>query len=116
MSQLGICLVHLVFVFTTLSYCRENREHRVFQSLVQMVPGLANRILSSSDKEVRLVADLVCIPIMWLAVKCAHANPAQDSEGRFKCEIGRHQESEGCHNRLDHASRTSYGPPTGPEH
>jgi hypothetical protein len=50
------------FALTFLSFSRERREHRIFQTLLQMVPGLENRIMSCSEEEVRLVADLVCIP------------------------------------------------------
>jgi hypothetical protein len=38
---------------------REDKEHRVFQALIEMIPGLRSRLLASSEEEIRLVADLV---------------------------------------------------------
>jgi hypothetical protein len=40
---------------------REEKEHRVFQSLLGMIPGLESRLLESSEEELRLVADLAHI-------------------------------------------------------
>jgi hypothetical protein len=65
MTQLG--MGHLrhrasLPLFIMLFLPREMREHRIFQTLLRMVPGLESRIMSSSDDEVRLVADLVRIP------------------------------------------------------
>jgi hypothetical protein len=41
---------------------RERREHRVFVKLLQMIPGMEERIMSSSEEEVTFIADLVCAP------------------------------------------------------
>ena len=38
---------------------RERREHRVFRSLLSAVPGLEDRLVNSSEEEVRMIADLV---------------------------------------------------------
>jgi hypothetical protein len=38
---------------------RERREHRVFQQLLRMVPGLEERIMEGSGEEIGHVADLV---------------------------------------------------------
>jgi hypothetical protein len=38
---------------------RERREHGVFQKLLQMVPGLEERLLTGSEEETIFVADLV---------------------------------------------------------
>jgi hypothetical protein len=40
---------------------RERREHRVFTKLLQMVPGLEERLVSSSEEEVVFIADMVSI-------------------------------------------------------
>jgi hypothetical protein len=40
---------------------RERREHRVFTKLLQMIPGLEERIMNSSEEEVGFIADLVRI-------------------------------------------------------
>ena len=39
---------------------REEQEHRIFQSLLQMIPSLEGRLVESSEEELRLIADLVC--------------------------------------------------------
>ena len=41
--------------------CRNDKEQRVFQALLQAIPSLERRLLASSDEEVSLVADLVCL-------------------------------------------------------
>jgi hypothetical protein len=41
------------------NYRRERREHRVFTKLLQMVPGLEERLMSSSEEEVVFIADMV---------------------------------------------------------
>ena len=41
------------------SHTRERREHRIFQVLLQMVPGLEARLLEGSDEDILHVADLV---------------------------------------------------------
>ena len=38
---------------------RERREHRVFQQLLQMIPGLEDRLMSGSADDVVHIADLV---------------------------------------------------------
>jgi hypothetical protein len=38
---------------------REEQEHRIFQSLLKMIPSLECRLLESSEEELRLIADLV---------------------------------------------------------
>jgi mannose/fructose-specific phosphotransferase system component IIA len=41
---------------------RERREHRVFTKLLQMFPGMEERIMSSSEEEVTFIVDLVGAP------------------------------------------------------
>jgi hypothetical protein len=38
---------------------RERREHQVFTKLLQMIPGLEERIMGGSEEEVVFIADLV---------------------------------------------------------
>jgi hypothetical protein len=38
---------------------RERIEHRVFKQLLQMIPGLEERVLGGSEEEVIHIADLV---------------------------------------------------------
>jgi hypothetical protein len=48
---------------------RQRREHRVFQALLQMVPGLEERLVEGSDDEVVAIAETVsygCIAIQML--------------------------------------------------
>lgn len=46
---------------------RERREHRVFTKLLQMVPGLEERLMNSSEEEVVFVADMVgCANLFFL--------------------------------------------------
>lgn len=52
-----VCKTWLIMTFAIT--CRERKEHRVFDQLLQMVPGLEDRLLNGSDEEVGRVAELV---------------------------------------------------------
>ena len=39
---------------------RERREHKVFQQLLQMIPGLEECLMEGSDDDIVHVAELVC--------------------------------------------------------
>jgi hypothetical protein len=47
---------------------RELREHRVFSRLLQMIPGLEDRLMEGSNENVIHVAELVCI-ILILGIR-----------------------------------------------
>jgi len=49
---LGI-IVHLI------NYPREHREHRIFRTLLQMVPGLEERLIEGTNEDLLHIADLV---------------------------------------------------------
>ena len=42
-----------------LSNYRQRREHRVFSMLLQMVPGLENRLMNGEDEDVVSIAEMV---------------------------------------------------------
>jgi hypothetical protein len=43
----------------TWTFRRQRREHTVFQALLQMVPGLEERIMESNEEDVVTIAELV---------------------------------------------------------
>src|SRR5882762_266663 len=43
-----------------IPYTRERREHRIFQQLLQMIPGLEDRLMNGSSEYVVHVGELVC--------------------------------------------------------
>jgi hypothetical protein len=47
--------------------CRERREHHIFESLLQMVPGLEARLLNNTDEEIGHVADLASLVLFSMA-------------------------------------------------
>jgi hypothetical protein len=49
-----------VYNVTRLDSVRERKEHRVFTKLLQMVPGLLDRLMNGTEEEVIFVAELVC--------------------------------------------------------
>lgn len=55
----------LSYRWSTHQRNRERREHRVFQRLLEMVPGLEERLVEGSDENVVHIAELVstCIDI-----------------------------------------------------
>lgn len=51
---------HVAFTHNKFMYInREEREHRVFKLLLQMVPGIEGRLTESSDEDVAHIAELV---------------------------------------------------------
>lgn len=42
-----------------LKCVRERREHRIFRTLLQMIPGIEERLMEGSDEDVVHVAELV---------------------------------------------------------
>lgn len=47
------------FVSSLIHTHRERREHRIFEHMLTTIPGLQDRLMDSSEEEIRLVADLV---------------------------------------------------------
>jgi hypothetical protein len=66
-------------VFHKLKLYREQQEHRVFCSLVRIIPGFQERLLNSSSEEVAQIAALAR-PILSISPPIAHPLAA-DPEG-----------------------------------
>ncbi|KAL6305925.1 hypothetical protein BKA93DRAFT_730341 [Sparassis latifolia] len=49
----------LASIFSLIGDDRERREHRVFTMLLQSIPGLEERLMSSSEEEVAIVSSLI---------------------------------------------------------
>lgn len=58
--QLSTSYASGVYGLTWLDFIRERKEHRVFMKLLQMIPGLEDRLMNSTEEEVVFVAELVC--------------------------------------------------------
>ena len=74
--------------FAESKWGREQQERRVFDSLLQMIPGLREHLLDASAKEITSIADAVCIrpPSKLLS----NFLLPTDSEGYIECQVGRH--------------------------
>jgi hypothetical protein len=46
-------------IITCSGFIRERREHRIFQDLLKGIPGLEERLMTGSEDEVAVVAELV---------------------------------------------------------
>ena len=46
-------------IITCSGFIRERREHRIFQELLKGIPGLEERLMTGSEDEVVVVAELV---------------------------------------------------------
>ena len=49
---------------------RQRREHAVFNRLLQMVPGLEERLLNSEASEATEIAELVLHPSASMRLRC----------------------------------------------
>jgi hypothetical protein len=86
-------------------YIRQRREYHIYKQLLQMVPGLEERLMNSSEEEIFHIADLVhcyisihCsyFPISLLTPRCL------DPKRIFQCLVCWHEEPQGCNPWLDH--------------
>jgi len=55
---------YVLFVYRSCThvsdlFARERREHRIFNLLIQMIPGLQERLMDASAEEVVHIGDLV---------------------------------------------------------
>ena len=85
-------------------YNREQREHRVFQSLLATVPGLADRITDeqATEQDIQHIADLV--KLSWLGANFGLIYGHWIAPERcWQCQI-QYQESEECHHWLAHTA------------
>ena len=57
-------LIPNIYLVLLIHYGRERREHRVFGVLLQMVPGLESRLMSSDGDNVIHIADMVSMIVM----------------------------------------------------
>ena len=65
--------------------------------LLQMIPGLEERLMRSSEEELVSIAELVCFrPPILLGL-----TGFSDTERRIQREVGRHQKSQRGHSGLD---------------
>lgn len=50
----------LIFDVDSPPLARERREHQVFRTLLQMIPGMEDRLMEGSDEDIVHIAELVC--------------------------------------------------------
>jgi hypothetical protein len=76
---------------------RERKEHRVFSKLLQMIPGLDERLMRSSEEEVIFIAELVCFrpPVLLRLTSFS------DTKRCIQREVRRHQRPQRGHSGLD---------------
>jgi hypothetical protein len=46
-------------LFNNSHHEREQWEHAVYRSLLSMIPGIEDRLMNSSEAEIRMISDLV---------------------------------------------------------
>lgn len=66
-SNLFWCYINSSFVFA-----RQRRQFRVFEDLLQLVPGLKDRILNGDPDEVSEIAELVSLPKYHTLFEISH--------------------------------------------
>lgn len=49
-------------------FCRQRREHRIFNVLLQMVPGLEDRLMEGSGEDLLTIAAMVSVSDDFCAV------------------------------------------------
>ena len=81
---------------------RERREHRVFEALLQVVPGLQEQLLEAGENDVVAIAEMVCLPPTCTMMHIFTATGV--TKRRIKCSIWWHQRFERSHPGLDRAS------------
>jgi hypothetical protein len=64
---------------------RERREHRVFRLLLQMVPGLEERLMEGSEEDLIHVAEMVKLHIVMHTT--TEIINYLDTKGCLKCSV-----------------------------
>ena len=54
-------MFNMTHASTNWSLISERREHRVFTALLQMVPGLEDRLTNGGGSDVVSIAEMVCL-------------------------------------------------------
>jgi len=67
--------------YLTHQLARERREHRVFMRLLEMVPGLEERLLDRSEEGVVHIAELVCYTHLFILSQCLPSYCIQIQKG-----------------------------------
>lgn len=73
-----------------LIYFRQRREHAIFQELLKAVPGLEERLVTGSDDEVTLIAELVSIILLRCYFRPVYSLCLIDSQRSIWCSRRRH--------------------------
>ena len=55
--------------------------------MLQMIPGLEERLMGSSEEEISFIADMVCVHPYLLAAMNSSPSCAADKEGHVECTI-----------------------------
>jgi hypothetical protein len=79
-------VINLLFCLHILLYCRDRKEHRVFQKLLHMVPHLPERLMEVFNEECMVIAELVRLFSLNLYILLTH----QRFEGHIQCTIGQY--------------------------
>ena len=74
----------------------------MFNKLMQLAPGLEERLMEKPEEEVALMAELVCSIHITLAIGIEIKDLDADSERHRQCAIRRHEDSQRRCTRLDH--------------
>lgn len=64
MSTFKLCTI--IHCSAQLHFQREQREHRVFQQLLDMIPGLEDRLMDGSNEDHAHIADLVIYYVLLI--------------------------------------------------
>jgi hypothetical protein len=68
------------------SFDRQRREYQVFTTLLQMIPGLEDRLVEGSEEGVIQIADLVSL-VLLSKQQFVMIYVEKDSEGCLRCEV-----------------------------
>ena len=55
--------------------------------MLQLIPGLEERLMGSSEEEISFIADMVCVFILMHTVMNSSLSHAVDKEGSVECTI-----------------------------
>jgi hypothetical protein len=108
-----VFFLQLQYISNADGLLRERREHRIFDILLQMIPGLQERLMEASAEEIVLIGELVSCDLIH---DLAKVDSGIDTERLRRCEIGRHQELERSNPRLDRAHGPAPEPSISPQH
>jgi hypothetical protein len=77
------CVIYRIPAYHQSNCGRERREHAVYRLLLSMVPGLEERLMNSSEAEIRMISDLVSFGMCLKSILTSYLSMVRSKRGHL---------------------------------